>query len=150
MTSKNSEEKFNLSESQMTKLAQAHKNRTGVTLRLNRNMISPTGIPLMLTQSERRKINDGYSHDITISASRVKTGGFLPALIAALPTIASIIGGVSGLTGIASNIKNMVEGKGKARGVISDLNIPIISPIAKVVGLGNKKRKKSKGLYLSP
>ena len=39
-------------------------------------------------------------------------GGFLPALLAALPVIASVIGGVSGVTGIAKNIKDMVTKKG--------------------------------------
>ena len=100
------EVKFNLTRCQMTKLAQAHKNAKSVTLRLDKNMISPTGIPLLLTETEIKKIQDGNKHDITISATRVKKGGFLPALLAALP---AVIAGVSGLTGIASNIKNMVQ-----------------------------------------
>lgn len=103
---------FNLSKTQMTKLEQAHKNKTAVTLRLNRNMILPNGgVPLELTDSEVKKLNDGKSHDVTISATRVKAGGFLPALLAALPVIASVIGGVSGVTGIAKNIKDMVDKK---------------------------------------
>jgi hypothetical protein len=36
----------------------------------------------------------------------------------------------------------------KASGIISDLNLPIISPLAKIIGLGNKKRrKKGAALY---
>ena len=147
------EVKFNLSQSQMTKLANAHKNGTSITLRSDKSKISANGIPLVLTETEVKKINSGKSHDITISASRIKKGGFLPALLAALPTIASMIGGISGLTGIASNIKSMVDGKGcgckKGKGVISDLNLPLISPLAKMIGLG-KKRRKGKGLYLAP
>ena len=150
------EVKFELSEGQMTKLAQAHKLGTAVTLRLSKSKISPTGIPLVLTATESKKIQDGKVHNITLTAARVKQGGFLPALIAALPTIASVIGGVSGLTGIASNIKDMIVGKGcvcrtagKGKGIISDLNIPIISPLARMVGLGTKKQR-GKGLYLAP
>jgi len=39
----------------------------------------------------------------------------------------------------------------KAQGFINDLNIPIISPLAKFIGLGNKKSKKhvASGLYLN-
>jgi len=153
------EVKFELTESQMTKLAQAHKSGTAVTLRLSKSKISPTGIPLVLTATESKKIQDGKAHNITLTAARVKKGGFLPALIAALPTIASVIGGVSGLTGIASNIKDMIVGKGsgcacrtagRGKGFISDLNIPLISPLAKMVGLGTKRRRRGKGLYLAP
>lgn len=107
------ETKFNLSESQMKKLGLAHKNRTSVKLRLNKSMILPNGgIPLFLTATEIKRLSDGKNHDITISSSRVRQGGFLPALLAALPAIASVIGGVSGLTGIAKNIKSMVTGHG--------------------------------------
>jgi len=109
-------------------------------------------------------------HNIHISASRVKKGGFLPALIAAIPTIASVISGIAGASTVASNIKNMITGKGcyinpqrkmemaqhhlhKAQGLISDLNIPIISPLAKIVGLGHKrhhvKKHHAAGLYLN-
>lgn len=170
------EVKFQLSKAQMEKLAKAHKEGTSVTLRLSNDKISATGIPLVLTATEIKKMQDGKSHDIVISASRVKSGGFLPALVAALPTIASVITGLSGLTGIASNIKDLVTGKSikpttkpyyeiqnpkcrcaEGNGFISDLNIPIISSLAKVVGLGNKKPRKPRkskktgnGLYLAP
>jgi len=77
-----------------------------------------------------------------------------------LPTIGTVLSGLA----IASNIKNMVQGHGcymsphhkmkmaqhhmhKAQGLISDLNIPFISPLAKFIGLGNKK--KAAGLYLN-
>jgi hypothetical protein len=151
-------------------------------------MITRNGIPLLLTGAEYDKIMSGGTHQIKISATRLKHGGFLPALIAALPTVAAAIGGVSGLASIASSIKNLV-GKGsprvymgtgrhirkhlnksmimpsitehrqishihpigqsqKASGIISDLNLPIISPLAKIIGLGAKKRrKKGAALY---
>lgn len=126
------EVKFNLSKSQLSKLAEAHKQGNGVTLQLNKSHISPNGIPLILTDTEYKKIQSGQTHNITISATRIKKGGFLPALLAALPTIASVIGGVSGLTGIASNIKNMVMGKGTC-----SCN-------------KGQKTKRGKALYLAP
>jgi hypothetical protein len=152
------EVRFQLTKPQAHKLAIAHKKKTGLSLRLNSSKISPTGIPLMLTVTEFKKINSGKTHDIRISAARIKQGGFLPALLAAIPTIAGVIGGISGLTGIASNIKNMVQGKGATRegiypieklcgkckgaGFISDLGIPLISPLAKMIGLGAKKKRR--------
>jgi hypothetical protein len=180
------EVKFRLTESQMKRLHHAHKIGDGISLRLSKEIITPTGIPLLLTGAEYDKIMQGGTHQVKISASRVKQGGFLPALIAALPTVAAAIGGVSGLASIASSIKNLV-GKGspkaymgtsirkhlnksmimpslierrqiphvhpigqsqKASGIISDLNLPLISPLARLVGLGPKKRrKKGAALY---
>lgn len=106
--------KFRLSETQMRKLASAHKNKTAVTLRLNKSMIAADGIPLTLTESEHKKIQSGNTHDIRISSSRIKKGGFLPLLAAAIP---GIIGAISGITGIAKNIKDMTnKGKGLKRG----------------------------------
>ena len=66
-----------------------------------------------------------------------KNGGFIQAL---LPFLPAILGGVSAITGIAKDIKDMATNK-KGDGLISDLNIPIISPLAKIIGLGNKGRK---------
>jgi len=110
-------------------------------------------------------------HNVHISASRVKRGGFLPALIAAILTIATVLSGLASASTIASNIENMVTGSGcyihpqrkmemaqhhlhKAQGFISDLNIPLISPLAKFIGLGHHKRHHAKkyhaaGLYLN-
>ena len=135
------EVKFNLTKSQMRKLAQAHKSGSAVTLRSNKSLVSPTGIPLLLTDTEYKKIQGDNTHDITISSSRVKRGGFLPAILAALPTIASVLGGLSGITGIASNIKQMV-GKSLDKSSSS-------GKLAKILGLG-RKRKRGKALYLAP
>ena len=137
---------FSLSKSQMMKLAHAHKSGISVTLQLSKNNIKANGVPLQLTSSEYNLLmSNPKKHNINISASRVKQGGFLPALIAALPTIASVIGGLAGVTSIASNIKSMVQGNG----IISDLNIPIISNLARKFGLGKKKKMKGAGLYLN-
>ena len=130
---------FSLSKSQMMKLAHAHKSGISVTLQLSKNKIKPNGVPLQLTSSEYNLLmSNPKKHNINISASRVKQGGFLPALIAALPVVASVLGGLAGVTSIASNIKSMVQGNG----IISDLNIPIVSNLARKIGLGKKKQAK--------
>jgi len=58
---------------------------------------------------------------INISANRVKQGGFLLALLAALPVVASVLSGLGGATSIIKNAKDMAKGKGaskrKKRGV---------------------------------
>ena len=74
-----------------------------------------------------------------------KYGGFLQAL---LPFLPAILCGVSAITGIAKDIKDMATSK-KGDGIISDLKSlqsfqPIISPLAKVIGLGDRKTKRSK------
>ena len=138
------EVKFTLTESQLKKLARAMANNIDVTLRLNYKDISPTGVPLVLTKREINKLNKGNSHNIHFSVSRLqrmkKNGGFLQAL---LPFLPAILGGVSAITGIAKDIKDMATSK-KGDGIISDLNISIISPLAKVIGLGDRKTKRSK------
>jgi len=97
----------------MTKLAHAHKHNTDVALQLSKSKISNGGIPLELTSAEHNLIlSDSGSHNIHISASRVKRGGFLPAILAALPTIGTVLSGLAGARTIASNIKNMVQGHG--------------------------------------
>jgi len=91
----------------MKKLATAHENGTAVTLRLNRNMINVGGIPLVLTAKEVKKINNGNSHDINTSTTRVKQSG----LLAALPVVASFLGGLRGATSIIKNVKEMAKSK---------------------------------------
>jgi len=107
----------------MNKLATARENGTAVTLRLNKNMTAGDGIPLALTATEYKKIRNGNTRDINISATRVKQGGFLPSLLAALPVVASVLGGLAlgGATSIIKNVKDIAKGKGapkrKKRGV---------------------------------
>jgi hypothetical protein len=138
----------------MHKLAHAYKKGTGVSLRLHRGHITPNGIPLVISDTAYRNLMTSPSaHTVHVSADHVKSGGFLGALIGALPTIASVIGGISGLTGIASNIKTMVTGNGVGNGLylnhehglITDHipNIPIITPALKFLGLGTKRRRRT-------
>ena len=65
------------------------KNGTPVTLRLNVLIIAPEGIPLTctLSASENKKIQQGNTHDSTVNASRVKSGGFIRAIMAALTAV---------------------------------------------------------------
>ena len=152
---------FKLSNAQMHKLAHAYKSGTGVNFKLHRGHIHPNGIPLDISDTHYRNLMTyPTAHTIHISADHVKSGGFLGALLSALPTIASVIGGISGLTGIASNLKTMISGNGMHRhrahranglylnssgghGLITDHigNIPIITPALKFLGLGSKKRR---------
>jgi hypothetical protein len=137
----------------MHKLANAYKKGSGVSLRLHRGLITPNGIPLVIADAAYRNLlSSATPHTVQISADHVKSGGFLGALLGALPTIASVIGGVSGLSTIASNSKQMITGNGvgnglylnrAGQGVISDLGIPIISPLAKFIGLGNKRKRRT-------
>ena len=113
------EVKFKLT--QLRKLAHAMRNNIDLTLRLNSKDISPTaGVPLLLTKREINKLNKKNSHNINFSVSRLermkKNKGFIQALVPFLP---AILGGVSAITGIAKNIKDMATNK-KGDGIISD------------------------------
>jgi len=104
---------FKLSKHQMAKLAHAHKHITDVVLQLSKSKISHSGIPLELNSAEYNFImSNSASHNVHISASRVKRGGFLPTILAALPTIGTVLSGLARASTIASNIKNIVSGHG--------------------------------------
>lgn len=143
---------FRLSRGQMHKLGNAYKKGSGVSLRLHRGLITQNGIPLVIADAAYRNLlSSATPHTVQISADNVKSGGFLGALLGALPTIASVIGGISGLTGIASNIKTMVTGNGlylnrAGQGLITDHipQIPIITPALKFLGLGTKRRRRTR------
>ena len=74
-----------------------------------------------------------------------KIGGFLPLLATLIPLIAGGLSAGAAAMSIAKNVKDMVQGKG----FISDLGIPIISPLAAKIGLGRKKRGKG-GAFIGP
>jgi len=65
-----------------------------------------------------------------------KNGGFIQAL---LPFLPALLCGVWAITRIAKDVKDMVTSK-KGDGLISDLNIPVVSPVARIIGLGNESR----------
>ena len=139
------EVKFKLTQSQLRKLAHALRNNIDLTLRLNSKDMSPTGVPLILTKREINNLNKGNSHNINFSVSRLermkKNGGVIQALQPFLPAnqILLILGGVSAITGIAKKYQRHGH-KQKGDGIISDLNIPVISPLAKIIGLGRHSK----------
>ena len=93
---------FKLTEAQQKKIAHAQKNGVSVILRLNIGQKYAGGAPLLLTDRKIEKLNDGNSHNITFSYSRVKKmGGILPLM--------PILGGVGALTGIITSIVNSVK-----------------------------------------
>lgn len=104
------EEKFMLTESQLKKLAHAHKNNVDFTLTLSIYNKSPAGVPIPLTEAQYKLLMDGKNHRITIS--HAKLGGILPflaPLLAAIPAIAGVAGvGAAGTT-IAKNVYDMVK-----------------------------------------
>src|SRR5207244_4273894 len=104
--------KFMLSKSQVEKIVQAVKNDKDVTLRYPVSGSIEFYLPLTTTQAN--KISKNNPCDITFSKTQVKNimdlnkkyrdGGLLP-LITLIPLIASILGGIGGLTGgIASAV----------------------------------------------
>jgi hypothetical protein len=93
---------FKLTETQQRKIALAKKEGVSVILRLNIGQKHAGDTPLLLTERELKKLDDGNSHNITLSSSRVKkTGGLLPLL--------PLLGGVGALTGIVTSIVNAIK-----------------------------------------
>ena len=85
---------FKLTDAQLKKLSKGES----CTLRLNKSQKHPGGTPLILSELEIKKLNDGNSHDITFSRSRI--GGILPIL--------PILAGLAALTGISTGIATTV------------------------------------------
>ena len=111
-----SEIKFNLTSQQLKKLANAYKNKSEVRLKLNSNMIMANGgVPLLLTNTEIKKLKDNKNHFITISSARISKGGFLP-LLAAIPAIAALLGaGGAAAGGIATAVQKAKKARNDDR-----------------------------------
>ena len=93
---------FKLTDAQLKKLSKAREKGESVILRLNKSKKHPGGTPLILSEMEIKKLNDGNSHDITLSKSRIeKIGGLLPIL--------PILAGLAALTGISTGIATTVK-----------------------------------------
>ena len=90
---------FKLTDAQFKKLSKAREKGESCILRLNKSQKHPGGTPLILSELEIKKLNDGNSHDITFSRSRI--GGILPIL--------PILAGLAALTGISTGIANTVN-----------------------------------------
>ena len=115
--------KTNLTKHQIEKIARAIKNDTAVTLRISMNEKGSHSLPL--TKSQQNKLMNGKEHDIELSKAQIsnikkshpdlKSGGFLP-LITLNPLIASVLGGIGGLTGgIASAVSSAKSNNETAR-----------------------------------
>ena len=92
---------FKLTDAQYRKLIKAREKGDSVILRLNKSQKHPGGTPLILSELEIKKLNDGNSHDITFSRNRIeKSGGLLPIL--------PILAGLAALTGISTGIATTV------------------------------------------
>ena len=59
MANKYNTVKFSLSEAQVKKIKHGVNTKTAVSLRLNKSLVSERGIPLLLTDGEYKKLQDG-------------------------------------------------------------------------------------------
>src|SRR6266853_6662364 len=90
--------KFNLTESQLSKLKSALENNKEITIKINKDRFKGTH-PLPITKTEKEKIDDKFD-SITITLSKKmlqyikdhKEGGFLP-LFSLIPSIPTRTGG---------------------------------------------------------
>ena len=127
----------NLSESQISKLKNALKNREGVSLRLSRSMLGSNEeqFPhtLMLTDRQVNKLRSQDSANIKFSKTQItkmsQSGGFLGSLMRfALPLLKNVIAPI-GLTAAMSaadaGIQKKVRGYGQSGGNMSDITFTI-------------------------
>ena len=72
---------FKLTGGQFKKLIKARQKEESVILRLNKSQKHPGRTPLILSELDIKKLNDGNSHDNTFSRKSIeKMGGLLPIL----------------------------------------------------------------------
>ena len=62
---------FKLTDAQYRKLIKAREKGESVILRLNKSQKNPGGTSLLLSELEIKKLNDGNSHDIMFSRTRM-------------------------------------------------------------------------------
>ena len=120
-----------LSESQISKLKNALKNRTGVSLRLSRNMLGsdPEQFPheLMLTDTQVNKLNRQPTADIKFSKTQItkmsQSGGFLASLMRfAMPLLKNVIaplGLTAAMSATDAGIQKKIRGYGQRGGDVS-------------------------------
>ena len=85
---------------------------------MNSALISPSGVPIVLTEHEKQLLGDGMNHNIHISFTRLtemglswiksKHGGVLP-LVAIIPIVTGVLSACSCCWGIAAGIANTVK-----------------------------------------
>src|SRR6266853_1360487 len=114
--------KFNLTESQLSKLKSALENNKEITIKINKDKYHGTH-PLPITKTEKEKIDDNFeSVSITLSKKKLqyikdhKEGGFLP-LLSLIPLILGGLGAAGGVAGgiaagvQAANAKKLEQAK---------------------------------------
>ena len=151
--------KFQLSAAQLKKIKDGITNKESITFRLNKNKSSPTGIDLILTNTESNLLDDGMNHSIEFPLTRlikigrklqkdVKSGGILP-LLPLIGIIAAALGatGAAATTaaGIASTVKSAKDIENEKRK--ADAYIAAAANRGKGAYLASGK--KGKGPYLS-
>lgn len=164
----------NISSGQAKKLYKARKNNIGVTIKLSKSNKNGTfKLPLTQTQINMIKSSkDGI--ELKLSATQLKhmekTGGFLP-LLAMIPTIAAVLGGVGAvantITNAVSAAKTNAEQARHNRAIEEQQGKSgsgMLSNILEKIGLGHKEINKindggcvscngytiGSGLWLSP
>ena len=123
--------KVHLTKNQLEKIAHAIKHDTEFTIRVEIN--SNGNHNLQVTKRQYNKLMKGGKHDLEFSKTHIhhlkKSGGFLP-LLAAIPAIAALLGGVGGLSGgIATAVSKAKDSAELAR---------------------HNKAMEGRGLYLHP
>ena len=114
-----------LSDSQISKLKNALKNRTGVSLRLSREMLGsdPEQFPheLMLTDTQVNKLNRQPSADVKFSKTQItkmsQSGGFLANLMRfAVPLLKNVVaplGLTAAMSATDAGIQKKIRGYGQ-------------------------------------
>ena len=127
-----------LSKHYENKIKLALRDGTSVKIRLSKQNINPSSKNiLVLTPIQYSKLNDGKTHEITISHSRLKSiahGGFLPFLL-------PLLGGLASLAGIAGGVATAVKSSKEAQ--LAD------AQRAKTQGNGLKNKRKGGCLIYS-
>jgi len=106
------ETKVNLTEYQIKKIAAAYKKRAPVTVHLSYEQFKGNGKhKILLTETPKKKMDKSIKlkkgFELELSNEKIKTGGFLPFILAALPEIATVFGGLAGEgAAIASAVNN--------------------------------------------
>jgi len=120
---------LNFSPSQKEKILKAIKDDTDVTLKLSKENMDDGGDLMLLTKAQVEKLKKAYEQDKGVNIKLSKTqlkhnkkveGGFLPALLAMLPAIASKVGpalALGALSGTASALASKATRKVTGEGM---------------------------------
>jgi expansin (peptidoglycan-binding protein) len=90
--------KVDLSENQFKKIAAAHKNNTGVRVRLSHEKINGKGkYKILLNKAQKEKLDKCKKQQkggiLELSNEQIKIGGFLPIFVGIATAIGALTGG---------------------------------------------------------